>query len=482
MIGLTVARFARLSAIALLCAGAIAADPAATITIHPESPGVQIPGDFSGLSFETKEVLPDSNGKYFFRADNKPLLQFFNTLGITSLRIGGNTTDTPSFAVPKAADIDSLFAFAKAANSKVIFTLRLRQGDPTAAAAVAKYVMDHYRDQLTGFSIGNEPNVYDPTYELYRTELNRYIGAVIGLNATPQAVFCAPSTTPDHAEWAQRLSADYADSGLIRLVTQHEYPGGSGRAVNDAAKARSDMLSPNWVADYAAIYNAFAPAAGAHGLAYRLEETNNYYNGGARNVSDTLASALWALDYMHWWAAHGAAGLNFHTGDQVAAGDEMTTCYYASFWTAPGGFDARPISYALTAFGLSSKGRSIPVEVQTQDSNLTAYGVAANDGSLYVTIINKSYGGNALPSKVSINSNKAYSRITVLPLCAATPDVSATTGVTLGGKTIGRDGAWNGTWTQITPEKSGSLEITVQPASALIVHLSKLGSADFGVE
>jgi hypothetical protein len=81
----------------------------------------------------------------------------FRTLGIKSLRVGGNTADRDAVAIPGKADIDSLFAFASAAGVKVIYTLRLNRADPQADADVAKYVRDHYKPALTGFALGNEP-------------------------------------------------------------------------------------------------------------------------------------------------------------------------------------------------------------------------------------------------------------------------------------------------------------------------------------
>ena len=56
--------------------------------------------------------------------------------------------------------------------------------------------------------------------------------------------------------------------------------------------------------------NNLAPVAAA-GLRYRLTESNDYLTG-VPGASNAFASALWALDHLHWWAAHGAAGVNFH--------------------------------------------------------------------------------------------------------------------------------------------------------------------------
>jgi hypothetical protein len=118
----------------------------------------------------------------------------------------------------------------------------------------------------------------------------------------------------------------FAGSGRLALITQHAYPGGNARKVTDVAAARDTMLSRVWVRGYEKFYGDFGPTAAEHHVPYRIEETNSFYNSGRQNVSDTHAAALWALDYLYWWATHGAAGLNFHTGDHVAAADESTPC------------------------------------------------------------------------------------------------------------------------------------------------------------
>ena len=104
------------------------------------------------MSYETATLLPDSAGKYFFSPDNKPLIQIFRALGVKSLRIGGNTADRKSVPVPGKQDIDSLFAFAKAADVKeggaVSKAERIRQtaktlGKPLRAAAARRYGSVH---------------------------------------------------------------------------------------------------------------------------------------------------------------------------------------------------------------------------------------------------------------------------------------------------------------------------------------------------
>lgn len=40
------------------------------------------------------------------------------------------------------------------------------------------------------------------------------------------------------------------------------------------------------------------------GMKFGLTESNDYL-GGVAGGSNSFASALWALDYLHWWAEHG---------------------------------------------------------------------------------------------------------------------------------------------------------------------------------
>ena len=123
------------------------AESAVSITLDPQHPGAAIAPDFSGLSFEVSVLLPNEDGVRYFRRDNLPLIKLFDTLGIKNLRIGGNTSDRDVRRLPAEADLDSLFEFAKAAGVKVIYCLRLHNGDPQADAATAQYIMSRYAAQ-----------------------------------------------------------------------------------------------------------------------------------------------------------------------------------------------------------------------------------------------------------------------------------------------------------------------------------------------
>src|SRR6185312_6730457 len=85
-----------------------------TIQLNADTRGDLIPENFAGLGFEAA-ILREENGTHYFRPDNTPLINLFHTLGIKSLRVGGNTSDRDARQLPGEADLDSLFGFAKAA-------------------------------------------------------------------------------------------------------------------------------------------------------------------------------------------------------------------------------------------------------------------------------------------------------------------------------------------------------------------------------
>ncbi|HWR37400.1 MAG TPA: hypothetical protein VN622_16180 [Clostridia bacterium] len=439
-----------------------------TVVIDPDSAGIRVPDDFVGLSFESAAILPDSKGQYpYFRSDNRSLIQLFKSLGIKNLRIGGNTSDRPSVKVPSEADINALFGFARLAGTKVIYSLRMRESNPPDVVRTAKFLMDRYKAETHCLTVGNEPNVYKKEYPAYRDDLKKFMDAINAV--APDARFCGPATTPGAGGWAANFAADFGPSGKILEVTQHSYPGGSGRKVIDADAGRKQMLSAEFTKEYEKLYRAFVPAAQKNELPYRIEETNNFFSGGTKDVSNTFASALWALDYLYWWAEHDAAGINFHTGDNVAAGEEQAPCWYAAFWSTPNGYDIHPLSYALKAFDVGSHGRLLRPRISPEARNLSVHAVLGADKAIYITLINKGIDESSAVD-VSIDAGRVLHQPAVMFLSVPKSNIAATSGITLGDESISSDGNWTGKW---RPLKGNAKRLTVElpPASVAIVRV-----------
>lgn len=85
-------------------------------------------------------LLQPKAGRYYFDAHDTALVNAFKTLGIKSLRVGANAVDDPHIPVPQEKDIDELFNFARAAGVKVIYSFRLKNGNPAGSARLAAYI------------------------------------------------------------------------------------------------------------------------------------------------------------------------------------------------------------------------------------------------------------------------------------------------------------------------------------------------------
>jgi len=493
-------KFGRLlAAFTILCATSLpfsspSAPAEAPVTVHVDTshPGPAISPDFAGLGFELAILRPE-NGTHYFRPDNEPLINLFHTLGIKSLRVGGNTSDRDVRQLPSEADIDSLFAFAKAAGVKVIYCLRLHNGDPAVDAQTVKYIMERYAPLVDCFSIGQEPSAYPVekidsransermgatnekySYTSYREDWKKFADSIIA--AVPDVKFCGPSVH-NNGEWARRFIEDFGHSNHVALITEHLYAGGAGGKVPTPEIGRDRMLanessSNNFLRVYQKLHDGFVPMALSNGLPYRLEEVNNYFNGGATNVSNTFASSLWGLEFMYWWAEHQASGLNFHTGDRVAAGYTLLPSKYTAFFSTTNGYTVRPLGYGIKAFDLGGHGKFVPLTLSgASNLNLRAHAVLGADKNAYVTLINNEHGENARTTSVALDAGTNFTQCEIVALAQSSNDVAATSGVTLGGAEIATDGTWAGAWKTLAENKTGGFSVTIPPASAVIVRL-----------
>jgi hypothetical protein len=198
------------------------------------------------------------------------------------------------------------------------------------------------------------------------------------------------------------------------------------------------------------------------GLTYRMTEANDY-TGGVDGASNAFVSALWALDYLHWHAAHGAAGVNFHNKSWI-----FTDTIYRS---PDGTFHFNPKAYAFKAFNVGSQGRVNSVSISTTEGvNLTAYAVRA-DHEIYVTLINKEHGAQARSASVTLHAAGIKGEAEGMSLEAPQANLTAREGITFGGAAIAPSG-WDGHWSKLAECKDDRTTVLVPPSSALVVRLA----------
>ena len=495
-----------------------------TIRIDAVSPGPVVPDDFAGLGFERGPLNPGNAGVtgYLFSPDNDSLVTLFRNVGLRNLRLGGGSVDNmvPAGANGDFTGIDNLFGFARTAGVKIIYTLRMLnpstkpiRGLDRINAQVAAHIWRHHRDNVASFAIGNEPDWHafhtyaghpnDPAiheeisgvpgsaYASYRARWQAL--AAIVADAAPGAPLTGPDTgaygpltwTPSPetgVSWTERFASDERGSGRMTEVTQHLYVGGDPGKTT-AAQAISNMLSAEWVngtapgtqrarttyTPYPWFFGSHLAAVAAAGQRYRLTESNDYL-GGVPGASNAFASALWALDYLHWWAAHGAAGVNFHNKQWL-----FTDTIVPDPATNGARYLVTPKGYGIKAFNLGSAGQSRPVTIDNADGvNLTAYcvGTPAED---FITVINKTYGARAADADVTIVP-RASGRPSAqfITLSSAPPGDPAQADATLGGARITGDTPWNATWTALAASHQG-IGLTVNSTTAAVVTIRYQG-------
>ncbi len=519
----------------LTLTAALAAQAPVTVTVNTAVREFAIPGDFVGLGFETKSVLPNAYGVhgYFFTAANRQLITLFRNIGIKEIRVGGGTVDGSgatehcSTPIPTDKDIDNLFEFAKAAGIKVIYSVRLLNvaacANPHLAeddARIVRYIWDRYRPYVDSFAIGNEPDVsgyhsrpdhvVDPA--IYETRPGvpgsaypsyfadwRHFAQVIH-KAVPGARFSGPDTavsatssftpTPSHGvSWTVQFARDLQGTVMFDEALQHDYVwGGPGNTT--AAEAINDMLSSAWddgtevgeqpafnggqarFHPYPFVYARVLQPLVPMGVAYRMTEANDCLHGVA-DASNGYASALWALDYMHWWAAHHMAGVNFHNNPWIPTDTivpHLNPCPAAGC----GNYRVTPKALGMRAFALGSHGDVEPVAVtNSRKINLTAYAVGtAHD--LFVTVINKTHtlSHDAVDAAVTIDA-KGFEdgAVSAMVLTDGEPGNATRMTATLGGAAITNAVPWAGKWRPLGRMKDDKIELTVRSTTAAIVRI-----------
>jgi len=228
------------------------------------------------------------------------------------------------------------------------------------------------------------------------------------------------------------------DCGFLALVTQHTYVGGNPiKHGIDLPHAIENMLSREWVTNnYPQLYRTVLEPVQKQGLPFRLTELDDHVHG-VTNASDAFVSALWALDCMHWWAAHGAAGVNFQNTEWL-----RTDTFFRD---SDGNYQMHPKAYGIKAFNLGSHGR-----VQS--------------------VVNKEHGAGARNARVKILSPGFEPGIAQVMFLTAGDGVQATDGVSLGGGTIVNNAPWQGKWAMVVSKRE---YLRVPAASAALFRFAR---------
>jgi hypothetical protein len=370
-----------------------------------------------------------------------------------TLRIGGNSTDQTWWPVPGAIRprgvnyalgndwLRVARGLATDLGAKLILGVNLAADSPTLAAAEARALIQGVgRRNIRALEIGNEPDLYNRTV-WYRSRAGRAHFArspgyglakfVADFSRWRKALPRIPLAGPALAlpNWMVELPRFLAAEPGVNTVTFHRYP---LRGCEQNPTLADFASIPNLMSDGAASGLAqtvapFALAAHAAGVPFRLDELNSASCTGKFGVSNTFASALWALDTLFNVASVGVDGINIHTLPG-AAYEPFTLARVGGHWTGA----VRPMYYGLLMFEQAFPPGARLLNVIAPPGPVKVWATEATDGQVRVVLINKDAQNRAL---VRVQIPGAQTPLHAEALAA--PSLSATDGVTLGGQSFG---------------------------------------------
>jgi len=416
-----------------------------------------IPARFMGLSYE-KIAMSYS----YFHPSNRDLIALFRCLGNGVLRIGGGSVDhvlwmatgSGTHAQVTPANIEALAGFLRATGWMCLYGVNLATSTPALAAEEVAYAVATLGPSMLGIEIGNEPDGYglagqfftgNWTFQDFLARWNLFRAAII--QAAPHTPFTGPVTAGGNhiTGWTLPFGQSVTPSE-ITLLTQHYYRA-NGASPGSTA---SLLISPD--AQLSADLKTLNAGAQQLGTPYRITECNSFYGGGAAGVSDSYASSLWAIDFLFDAALGGATGVNMHGGGNGPG--------YTPISDDSGGvIEARPEYYGLLFFSLAGPGTLLATQLSAGSADATAYTVRSASGGLNVILVNN----DTLNLTLAIDTNQNIRTATLQIMTG--PGLAATSGVTIQGATVNRDGSF-------APAKPGKLPLTGTQTTCSIPALS----------
>jgi hypothetical protein len=405
-------------------AGASAhAAPLAVVTVQAGKGGRRVPFGFLGLSFEYSSV-EDYAGTNPAALDPVFVALVRNLVPGQApvLRIGGDSADrtwwpTPGLERPpgvKFAITDRWLAvtraLARTLHARLIAGLNLEADSPALAAAEAVALIHGIGPWATrALELGNEPDLY-ATFPWYRTSGGQHVTGrppgygMVGLvgdftrfaAALPATVLAGPSL--GGVGWTRALGRFLTAEPRVGLVTLHRYPLQLCYTPRSSARypTLGHLLSPAASIGLADSFAPYAALARAHGLSVRIDELNSVSCGADPAVSNTFASALWALNTLFEMVRVGIHGVNIHSFP--GAGYELFRISRAGEqWQAR----VAPEYYGLMLFARAAPAGSRLLDVSNGgDATLRVWATRARDGTIRVLAVNT--GAVARPLSVKI--------------------------------------------------------------------------------
>jgi hypothetical protein len=349
---------------------------------------------------------------------------------------------------------------------------------PASEAQAAAYCAGMPSGSIAGLEIGNEPDVYNTpgwNASTYSGELSQYLAGVLAAQPCTSKLM-GPSFDFTYTHFMPSIKdilVTNRGKGL-GTVTQHYYTGPNtvtpGFLLTTAANSGPERLLSD------------VQTARALGMAYRVDEMNSTWGGGAAGVSNAFESALWFIDNAAKLAAEGVDGINIHGGMLAGKGYN----YYTPFFITAGGGGSfslnnrgsspatAPLYYGMLFFARAINGANSTISPAsvTTSANIDAWSTVDGAGTERLIMVNRDIANGA---QVVVAQSASTASVCYLEA----PSYSSTSGLKIFSNFEGTtyqtfdsstDGSPTGTvgWDVLTPN-DGSFTIPMRATQAAIV-------------
>jgi hypothetical protein len=469
---------------------ASAASPSSTAVVRVRAMefGRAIPRGFIGLSFEYGYV--SSYAGTDASAINPVLVKLVGNVdpgGGFVLRIGGDSTDWSWWPVAgMAPPFPGIYALTPgwiavvrslldAVHARAILGINLEAASPRLAAAEGRALLAGLgRGRIAAWEIGNEPELYSTRWytaggrivpgrrrgydaAAYMREFRRWRAVL------PSLPLAAPASGSPH--WLAGLTRFLSTQPGVSQITAHRYP--LSNCVTNPGSPQYPTV-PNLLASASSrtLVRQLAPdVAAAHrrGRRFRVDELNAVTCQGHAGVSDSAASALWALDTLFEMAGAGVDAVNVHVWPGAPAGQLFTFTETGGRWSGA----VRPNYYGLLAFARAAPPGSRLLRTDLSGgSALRAWATLAPDHTLRLVVI------NASPTSAQTVLIHPPRRAPATEQLLTSPGPAATSGVTLAGQSVGSTGGLTGPPRQSDLPAARQYRLTLRPGSAALLTIA----------
>lgn len=384
---------------------------ATVITVGPSAVGRPVAPGFVGLSLEysTVEAYAGTSAATI----NPVFVGLVRGLAPGQrpvLRIGGDSTDWAWWPVPHMTRplgvriiIGPRFAavvhaLARAVDGRVVLGIDLEADSRQIAALEATQLLKGVGARwVQALELGNEPELYGSWPWRVTASGRRIVGraADYGISAYVRDYRSIASALPPvplagpafgGPRWINRMSEFLKGERGVGLVTVHAYPlqACDTPLVQPTYPTIAHLLAPRASGGLAQLLAPTVLLAHARGLPLRVDEINNVACGGKVGVSNSFASALWALDTMFAMARSGVDGVNLHTFQRAT---------YALFTMRRRGgrWQGRvaPEYYGLLLFARAAPAGARLLNVHGAGGSLRAWATLARGGERRIVLINE---------------------------------------------------------------------------------------------